>query len=206
MSLVYRPRVERWQPEDTADVQRLLLVLCPERRARYRVIAIGRRQVPRGGTHERFWGWVDLVLDSPSDLRAALAAHTYETRTRGVRHLPAARRAGGGRYELSWHGGHAHLRYELTSIEADDPVVDDLRPEPRADCILTVANPDPAAWGLVEMPPLQFDLFDETEIHVTIPAPFPPTLQARFGDRRFVPLDDIRFLDHPGAELVFIRS
>ena len=206
ISLMYRPRVERWQPEDVGDVQRLLLVLCPERRARYRVIAIGRKRLPDGKTHDRFWGYVDLVLDSPTDLRAALGAQTYKTKTLGLRHLPAARRAARGHYQLTWHDGHAHLKYELTEIESSDPVVGDLHIETGANYIVTVANPDPAMWGLVEMPQLQFELFDETEIHVTIPSPFPPSLQERFGDRRYAQLDSVRYLDHPGAELVFVAT
>ena len=206
ISLMYRPRVEHWQPEDVGDVQRLLLVLCPERRARYRVIAIGRKRLPDGARHERFWGYVDLVLDSPTDLKAALGAHTYNTKTRGLRHLPAARNAARGWYQLTWHDGHAHLKFDLGQIESNDPVVEDLRIEPSANYIVTVANPDLTVWGLGEPPRLQFELFDETEIHVTIPSPFPPPLQARFGDRRFVQMDSVAYLDHPGAELVFVAN
>lgn len=204
ISLMYRPRVEHFGPENLGDVQRLLLVLCPERRRRYRVIAVGRKRLPGGGHHERFWGFVDLVLDAPQDLRAALAAQTYVTRTRGTRHLPAARRAASGTYELQWHDGHTHLSYELQHVDHEDPVVHDLEPEEQGDYIVTVANPDPAVWGLDEPPPLQFDLFAEPEIHVTIPTPFPPDLQQRFRERRFAPVDTVRYLDHPGAELIFV--
>jgi len=47
-------------------------------------------------------------------------------------------------------------------------------------------------------------LFDELELHVTIPSPFPAQLQARFGGRRFVQLDSVEWLEHPGAEVVFV--
>lgn len=177
ISLMYRP------PLDVEDVQRLLLVLCPDRKPVYRVIAIGRARP------DRFWGFVDLVLNAPLDLRAALGAQTYVTKTRSLRQLPAAQRIGDGRYELSWHDGHARLDYELQGTSAS--------------YIVTVANPDPTAWGLLETPPLQYDLFDETEVHVTIPTPFPPRLQSRFGDRTSAALDTVEFLDHPGAELMF---
>ena len=206
MTLMYRPRVEHFDPEDARDVQRLLLVLCPERRSRYRVIAIGRKRLPGGERHERFWGFVDLVLDAPQDLRAALAAQTYVTKTRGTRHLPAARRAASGTYELRWHDGHTHLSYDLQRVHGEDPVVEDLELEERADYIVTVANPDPAVWGLDEPPPLQFELFEEPEIHVTIPTPFPPDLQQRFRDRRFAPLDTVGYLAPPGAELGFVTQ
>jgi hypothetical protein len=202
ISFYYRPRVEAFDPEGIEDVQRLLLVLCPDHRSRFRVIAIGRKRLPRAS--ERFWGFVDLVLDSEYDLRAALDAQTYGTKTRGVRHLPAARPAASGTYRLSWHDGHAHFSYALQSAHDEDPVVNELQIERRGEFIVTVANPDPTAWGLVELPQLQFDLFDEAEIHVTVPTPFPPRLQARFGDNRFAQLDSIEFLDHPGAELIFI--
>ena len=184
ISFYYRPRVERWQVEDISDVQRLLLVLSPDRQRRYRVIALGRKRMPLPG--ERFWGFVDLVLDSAQDLRAALGASTYMTKTRGVRSLPAAQRIRTGEYEIVSHDGHAHLDYGDGS------------------CLITVANPDPAAWGLTETPPLQLDMFDETEVHVTVPATLPPDLQSRFGGKRFLPLDSPRLLDHPGVELVFI--
>ena len=204
ISLMYRPRVEEWHPEAIEDVQRLLLVLCPDRKRRYRVIAIGRKRLPSSSRHERFWGFVDLVLDAPQDLRAALGANTYVTKTRGLRHLPAAERAALGRYEIAWHDGHAHLRYTFSEIAEGDPVVDDLHPGRSGDYIVTVANPDPTAWGLLETPSLQLELFDETEVHVAIPTPFPPHLQEKFGDRRYAQLDTIEFLDHPGAELVFV--
>jgi hypothetical protein len=206
IAFYYRPRVETPEPEGLGDVQRLLIVLCPEDRRRYRVIAIGRKRLPSHARADRFWGFVDLVLDAPQDLHAALAAQTYGTKTRGVRHLPAAQPAANGSYALTWHGGHAHLRWHLSRVHHEDEVVRELALEDSGDSIVTVANPDPTVWGLVELPPLQFELFDDAELHVTIPTPFPPSLQGRFGERKFAPLDTIDYLDHPGAELVFIVS
>ena len=205
-SVLYRPRVETFEPEGVDDVQRLLIVLAPEGKRRRRVITVGRKRLPSSGRHERFWGFVDLVLDSEADLKAALASHTYATKTRGVRHLPAARPVGKGTYSIAWHESHAHLRLSIKNLVSDDPVVDELSVDPQTDYIISVANPDPAAWGLEEQPPLQMDLFDEIEVHVTLPTPFPPELQSRFRDNRYAQLDTIEFLDHPGAELVFIAE
>ena len=78
--------------------------------------------------------------------------------------------------------------------------------EQETDYIVTVANPDPIVWGMLETPDLQASLFDDLELHVTIPNPFPPNLQQRFGQRKFAQLDTTEWLDHPGAELVFIAS
>ena len=196
LTFLYRPRVA----EDFGDVQRILLLLSPDRAAYQRVIVIGRKRVARSKRRERFWGYVDLVL-SPFDMQAALDAKIY-----GHRHLPAARPFAYGTYDIATHGPHSHLRWTVDRIEPHDPVVADLSIEREADYILTIANPDPSAWGLTEMPDLQTELFDELELHVTIPTPFPPNLQSRFGERRFAQLDSIEWIDHPGAELVFVGT
>jgi hypothetical protein len=204
-TFLYRPRVEEQHPDELADVQRLLLLLSPADGAFERLIAIGRKRIARSKRHERFWGFVDLVL-TPYDMNAALGAQVYGTKTRGLRHLPAARPFANGSYELAWHGAHAHLRWNIERLDAHDPVAAAIDVERTADYIVTVANPDPTLWGLLETPNLQGQLFDDLELHVTIPTPFPPSLQERFGNRKYAQLDTPAWLDHPGAELVFVGT
>ena len=204
-TFLYRPRVEEQHPDELGDVQRLLILLSPADSAFERLIAIGRKRIARSKRHERFWGFVDLVL-TPYDMNAALGAQVYGTKTRGLRHLPAARPFANGSYELAWHGAHAHLRWTIETFDANDPVAHDIEVERSADYIVTVANPDPTLWGLLETPDLQAELFDDLELHVTIPSPFPPALQARFRDRKYAQLDTPAWLDHPGAELVFVGA
>jgi len=205
ISFLYRPRVEELAPDELSDVQRLLIVIKPENETVHRVIAIGRKRLPRAERRERFWGYVDLVLYDRRDLEAALASHVYGTKTRGLRHLPAAVPAAAGDYAIEWHDDHAHFVYNIHEHH-DDDVTRELDLEREANYIVTVMNPDPAAWGLVEPPSLQQELFDDLETHVTVPAPFPLRLQQRFGDRKYAQLDTPEWLDHPGAELVFIAT
>jgi hypothetical protein len=148
---------------------------------------------------------VDLVL-AGYDMQAALGAQVYNTKTRGLRHLPAARRFATGTYDIATHGPHSHLRWTVEDIDTTDPVVADLSIERDADYIVTVANPDPTMWGLADPPDLQSELFDELELHVTLPTPFPPHLQRRFRNRRYAQLDSREWLEHPGAELVFVGA
>ena len=204
ITFLYRPRVEENDPRDLGDVQRILLLLSPHGGVHERLIAVGRKNLPRSARRDRFWGFVDLVL-SPYDMNAALDAQVYGTKTRGLRHLPAARPFAEGTYDITAHGSHSHLRWEVEPF-AEDPVAADVRIEPEADYIVTVMNPDPTIWGLTETPDLQSDLFDELELHVTIPSPFPPALQSRFRDRRYAQLDAPEWLEHPGAELVFVGT
>ena len=205
ITFLYRPRVEEQHPDELRDVQRLLLLLSPAGPAFERLIAVGRKRLPRSARRDRFWGFVDLVL-THYDMHAALGAQVYGTKTRGLRHLPAARPFAHGTYEVETHGPHSHFRWHIDEFNTDDPVALETPVEHEADFILTIANPDPAVWGLVEPPDLQSDLFDDLELHVTIPTPFPPSLQERFGNRRFAQLDTTEWLDHPGAELVFVGA
>ncbi|HEY0159193.1 MAG TPA: hypothetical protein VGF28_18040 [Thermoanaerobaculia bacterium] len=205
VTFLYRPRVEEYHAAELEDVQRLLILLSPEGSAFQRAIAIGRKRLPRSSRRDRFWGFVDLVL-THYDMHAALGAQVYGTKTRGLRHLPAAQPFASGTYEIATHGSHAHLRWRIDERTTADPVATAVEVEEDADYIITVANPDPAAWGLLQPPDLQAELFDDLELHVTIPTPFPPALQQRFRNRRFVQLDSTEWLDHPGAELVFVGA
>jgi hypothetical protein len=205
ITFYYRPRVEEQQADELDDIQRLVIVFSPEGTAFERGIAIGRKRLPRSSRRDRFWGFVDLVL-TRYDMNAALGAQVYGTKTRGLRHLPAAKAFATGTYDITTHGSHAHLRWQLDTVDAEDPIARELDIEDEADYIVTIANPDPVAWGMLEMPNLQADLFDDLELHVTIPSPFPPALQQRFRNRRFVQLDTTEWLDHPGAEVVFVGA
>lgn len=204
-TFLYRPRVEEKHADELDDIQRLLILLSPQGSAFQRAIAIGRKRLPRSARRDRFWGFVDLVL-TPYDMNAALGAQVYGTKTKGLRHLPAAHPFADGRYELMWHGAHAHLRWQIDQFDPDDPVAAQLHLERTADYIVTVANPDPTLWGLLETPNLQAELFDDLELHVTIPTPFPPALQSRFGNRKYAQVDTPEWLDHPGAEVVFVGT
>jgi hypothetical protein len=194
-----RPRIEE-HTDESSSVQRLLIVMSPEESSFERLIAVGRKRLPRASRRsDRFWGFVDLVLTA-EDMKAALGAQMY-----GQGQLPAARMFAGGTYEIAMNEGRAHLRWHVEHI-ARDPIAFEVQVEKDADYVLTIANPNPSAWGLRETPDLQRELFHDLELHVLLPTPFPPTLQQRFGTRRFAPLDSTEWLDHPGAEIVFIGT
>jgi len=202
ITLLYRPREEK-PLRDLGDVQRLLLLLAPHGSPYARLVVIGRKRLPRAPQHDRFWGFVDLVL-TPDDMQAALGTQVSSANTR-LRQLPAARALREGAYSLDLHNSHAHLRWHMERVPGD-PFAPAIDLDKTADYIVTVANPDIAAWGLSEVPDLQEELFDDLELHVSLPSPYPPALQHRFGNRRFTQLDTTDWLDHPGTELVFASA
>jgi hypothetical protein len=94
---VYRPKVEHTSAKGLEDVQRFFVILSPYGKTRYRLLTIGRKKLPAiADAHERNWGFVQKVSRNPEDVEDELDRLTYSTRTRGERHLSAARPAGEG--------------------------------------------------------------------------------------------------------------
>jgi len=89
------------------------MVLHPRGRSVWRLIVIPRNRLPEVGSHEREWAFVDTVGRSPEKVEDALDRQQYETKTRGERVRPEARRAGEGVYVLARHGDHTHLAYDV---------------------------------------------------------------------------------------------
>jgi hypothetical protein len=192
LTLLFRPRINRDQIESIDDVQRLLMLLEPDGRGHVRLIAIGRKRLPRPARHERFWGFVDLVR-SRRDVATALGPQTYLTKSHGRRHLAAAEVAAVGSYAVAKHDGHTHLAFDVPNVDIG------------GNYIVTVMNPDPTMWGFEQAPPLQEELFPEYEVHTQVPTTFPPAIQERFGERRYLDVTP-ELLDFEGAELVFIAT
>lgn len=83
---------------------------------------IGKKRMPSAAKHERFYAFVDAVSDDMDDLMSGLGAEEYDTKTRGHRHVGAARAVGRGVYELTreYRGvrPHTHLVYRMELPEA----------------------------------------------------------------------------------------
>jgi hypothetical protein len=190
---LYRPRVEEEHVDSLAEVQRLLVVLRPWHGRHLRLLVVGRKRLPDIGEHDRFWAFVDQVVDRPEQLHKTLQPRGYRTRTRGRREQPPARPAAEGAYVIARHDDHTHLAYELELPPRLGEVQHDLDIEPEASYIVTVKNPrapSPPGVGLGG----------------ARKARLPAGLQEQFHGRRFAPLDPPGFLDHPGTELVLIGA
>jgi hypothetical protein len=106
-----------------------------------------------------------------------------------------AQTLGIGAYRIESHEDHTHLDYEL---EGDCTLCSQIGLPARGSFIVSVMNPDPARWPADPQEPL----FDGAEPRIE--TPFPPELQERFGEHRYLPLAP-EFLHYAGAELVFIH-
>jgi hypothetical protein len=190
----YRPRVEEAAPEGLAAVQRFFMVLSPHDKKRYRLLIIGRKRLPASGDRgDRTWGFVEKASRTPRGLQEELAPATYRTKTRGERTQPTTRPAGEGVYGIVRHDDHTRLLYALELPARPGDVQEELQLTPEGNYIVSVKNPQqpsPPGLGLAE----------------SRQASFPKSLQARFGGRRFVPVDPPSFLNYAGAEVLFIGT
>ncbi|MDP8971440.1 MAG: hypothetical protein M3N52_13265 [Actinomycetota bacterium] len=190
---LYRPRVEEEDPGELDDVQNFFVVLRPRGGDRLRLLIVGGKRLPDTGEHERLWGFVQTVASDPEDLREQFRAERYDTRTRGLRHQPAARPAGEGVYAIARRDGETFLAYLLELPDAPGPVQQELQIPPQARYVLNVKDPRVGAPPRAGLPPEQ-------------QADFPPRLQERFGDRRWIAADPVDLLDHEGAEILLIGA
>lgn len=190
----YRPRVGQAEVDDVEEVQRLHIVLRPRGTDRFRNLVIGRERLPRvEEAHGGMWATVVDVVEGADRLREALGPCMYDTKTRGRRHVPAARLAGEGVYVLARHGDHTHLAYARLHPQQPGEVQRELNLQRQANYIITVRN------AHVSPPP-------GTRAGADRRPQFPDDLQARFGDRRFAPVDPPDFLAHEGAEVALIGA
>jgi hypothetical protein len=184
---LYRPQVEEFAPSGLLDVRRFYMVLHARGEELFRLIAVGKKRLPgadNGG--ERNWGFVSGVFTWTEDLRRVAAGVSASMATE-ENLVPA----GEGVYALLLHGNHTHLAYvlELPLLPGEVQEAFNIKGEDRF--VVAVKNPEAAS------PP-------GVGLDATSQASFPESLQSKFGDRRWVPVDPPAFLDHEGAELVLI--
>jgi hypothetical protein len=192
---LFRPKIGEESPEQLEDVQRMFIVLSPEGLQRYRLLVIGRKQLPepeRSGT-EKNWGFVEAVSKNPESIEDRLDPQRYATKTRGERRLSAVRPVGEGVYRIVRHDGHTHFAYALELPKHIGEAQAAFNIEQEASYIISIKNP------LTGAPP-GVGLLEEQQAH------FPRWLQEKFRDRRFCEADPPDFLNYEGTEFVLISA
>jgi hypothetical protein len=192
---LFRPRIEEESPEKLENVQRLFVVLSPEGLQRYRLLVIGRKQLPEPeqSGREKNWGFVDMVSKDPENVENRFDPQTYITKTRGERHILAARPFGEGVYQIVRHNGHTHFAYALELPRQTGEAQATFNLDEQASYTISIKNPDKGS-------PLGTGLSQEQQVH------FPRLLQEKFRDRRFCEADPPDFLNYEGAEFVLIAA
>lgn len=189
----------------------------------YKVVTIGKKQLPtlelmaktkqRGGRHPVFWGTVTAVGDDLEELERGMEEKTYETKTRGTRHMEPARLVARGVYAI---------------VNRESPRVPS---EQRSHFAYRISHPPPENIGEVQH---AFGILDAAAFVIQIKNPLAPpiTPQQRSSNRaqypkefmravfgagtgrkgrnnyglRFASCETPELLDYKGAEILFIAA
>lgn len=189
----YRPKVEKEEVQGKRDVERFYIVLNPDGKKQYRLIIVGRKEMPEAERHERNWAFVAQVAENPKQIRETLESEQYETKTRGEREVGPARPAGEGVYAIVRHDNHTHLAYSLELPDEPGRVQRDFNIEEEGSYVISVKNPEKGS-------PPRAGLSEEQK------AGFPKKLMEVFRDRKFADVDPVDFLDYEGAELMLVGA
>jgi hypothetical protein len=192
----YRPKVGTEEVEDIKDVQRFYMVTSPEDNNKYRLFLIGQKQLPeivegKSTSEEKNWALNILITSNPDDIQKELMPAEYNTETRGKRRLSAAAPAGEGKYAIVKHDNHTELAYILELPEIPGPTQREFEIKKEASYIISVKNPDVRVPG-----------FAASEKNPE----YPKTLKEKFGDRRWINVEDPGLLNYENTQLLLIGA
>jgi len=191
----YKPKVEVENPSSIDDVARLHILLKPSS-GQSRLIIVGRKYLPDPESHRQpIWAFVKQLADDAGDLSSYLEKSSYETKTRGTRHVGEDRLIGVGPYCLVYHEGEkvsdrsSYLAYVLEAPAEIGEVQTEFNLAHEGSFGLSVRNPKTPA-------PRQAGL--------STPADFPDDLIDAFEGRRWNPILDLRYLNTENSELLLV--
>jgi hypothetical protein len=204
----YRPKVGTEEVEDIGDVQRFYMITAsddgysgrPGKRKEtiYRLFLVGQKQLPeiiegKSTSKERNWALNTLTTSNPDDIHKELVAAEYTTETRGKRRIAAAIPAGEGKYSIVKHDGHTELAYLLELPEEPGPIQKEFEIRKEASYIVSVKNPNISVPGFAA-----FSSRKKPE--------YPRHLVEKFGDRRWISIDDPELLNYENIQLLLIGA
>jgi len=199
----YRPKVGTDEVEGIEDVQRFYMVTAPEEKRNntkniYRLFLIGQKQLPeivegKATSKERNWALNTLTTSNAEDIHKELLPAEYTTETRGKRRIAAAAPAGEGKYSIVKHDGHTGLAYLLELPEIPGPTQREFEIRKEASYIISVKNPNISVPG--------FASFSSEK-----KPQYPKHLMEKFGDRRWINVEDPHLLDYENTQLLLIGA
>jgi Protein of unknown function (DUF2795) len=208
----YRPKIGTEEVEDIGDVQRFYMIISPEdayggrgeKRKKnkdediYRLFLVGQKRLPeivegKSTSKERNWALNTLTTSNSYDVHKELLAAEYATETRGKRIIAAATPAGEGKYSIVKHDNHTELAYLLELPEIPGPTQREFEIKKEASYIISVKNPEIKVPG--------FAAFSEDK-----KPKYPRYLMEKFGNRRWINVEDPELLNYENAQLLLIGA
>jgi hypothetical protein len=195
----YRPKVGAEEVEGVKDIQRFYMVTSPEDNNKYRLFLVGQKQLPeivegKSTSEEKNWALNILTTSSPDYIQKELMPAEYTTETRGKRRLAAATPTGEGKYVIVKHDNHTELAYILELPEIPGPTQREFEIKKEASYIISIKNPDVKVPG--------FAAFSSEDKKPD----YPKHLKEKFGDRRWINVEDPELLNYENTHLLLIGA
>ncbi len=180
----YRPKIGNQE-----EIQRFFFVLRPEDKNKYHLLIVGKKHLPETKQHESYFLFVDKASEDRKSLLKSLEENHYQTKTRGEQTQPASHCLAEGKYLIIEHYGHTHFCYQITSPAELKKEQMEFNLQKKADYLISVKNPQqPSA---PKMGP-----GEQKKVN------YPPEIQEKFANYRFISLSEPNFLDYPGTEIL----
>jgi hypothetical protein len=193
----YRPKIDTEEVKDIEGVQRFYMVTSPDNSDKYRVFLIGQKQLPeilegKSNSEERNWALNVLTSSNPNEIRKEFLPAEYKTETRGTRRTSSAVPAGEGKYSIVEHEGHSELACILELPEEPGPTQREFHIKKEASYLVSVKNPDIQVPG--------YSAFLKRKPN------YPNSLKQKFGNRRWINVDDPKLLNYENTQLLLIGA
>lgn len=193
----YRPKVDTEVVKNIDNVQRFYMVTSPDNSNVNRIFLFGQKQLPeitegRSSSEERNWALNIATSSDPEEIRKEFLPAEYETQTRGTRRVGAAVPVGEGKYSIVEHEGHTELAYILEIPEVPGSSQREFQIKKEGSYIISVKNPDIQVPG--------YSAFLERK------PSYPSSLKQKFGDRRWINVDDPDLLNYENTQLLLIGA
>jgi hypothetical protein len=193
----YRPKLDTEEVKDIQNIQRFYMVTSPDNSDKHRIFLIGQKQLPEivegeSDSEERNWALNVLTTSNADEIRKEFLPVEYQTETRGTRRTSAAVPVGEGKYSIVEHEGHSELVYILELPEEPGRTQREFQIRKEASYIFSVKNPDIQITG--------YTAFLKRKPN------YPNSLKEKFGNRRWINVDDPKLLDYENTQLLLIGA
>lgn len=191
---LYRQKMSVDRPKNLDDIQRMHMVLVPDKHNKKRLFVIGKKRLPKikkGTTRsdEREWALNVMTSTKGAKIGKELLPAEYTTETRGKQRQKVSVPAAQGRYQIFFHDDHTELAYKVTEPERRGKALRELGIRKEASYVLSVKNPD------IKVPGFSSKKAD-----------YPKYLQKKFADKRWIDVTDSRLMDYEETQLLLIGA
>jgi len=205
----FRPKIGIEEAKSIDDVQKFYMLLAPSpsldnprdgvhsTTSTKRLLILGNKKLPavKEKGHGRVWGFVDAVSNKIEEFEETLGAFTYQTKTRGERHVQAVRVVGEGIYKFIRHQRRVSFAYVLEVPAEPTEVQLSFNVVKEASYIISIKNPHmpgpQGRWGpgqKADVPPAVMKAFEGVRVE----------------DKKWITADPPGLLNHAHLEVLFI--